>query len=78
MREGEGTYWYNPTTRVTGSRPAPETAAEALALPGGDLDTDFFVAGYGELRASGRGVEEALILTSHGFRLGHLEFRAAR
>lgn len=71
-------YWYDPKTRVTESRPAPETDAEALALLGGNLNTHFFVAAYEELRASGMGVEEALTLTGHEFRLKHLEFRAAR
>ena len=71
-------YWYNPTTRSTEGRPAPETDAEALGLLDGNLNTDSFVAEYEKLRASGAGVEEALILTGHEFRLKHLEFRAAR
>ncbi len=71
-------YWYNPTTRSVESRPAPATDAEAHALLAGNLNTDFFVAEYEGLRASGAGIEDALILTGHEFQIRHLEFRAAR
>lgn len=71
-------YWYNPKTRSTEKRRVPETDAEAVALLDDSLNTEPFVAEYGRLRDSGMGIEQALIVTGHEFRLKHLEFRAAR
>lgn len=71
-------HWYNPKTRNPENRPAPDTDAEARALLDGHVDSDEFLAEYGKLRASGMGVEQALIFTGHEFRLKHVEFRAVR
>ncbi|MDQ3862871.1 MAG: hypothetical protein M3317_05125 [Actinomycetota bacterium] len=71
-------YWYNPKTRSTETRPAPQTDEEARDLLGGNLNTAAFVAEYERLRDSGMSIEQALIFTGHEFRLRQLEFRAAR
>ncbi len=71
-------HWYNPKSRSTETRRAPETDAEAAVLLDGSLNTEPFVAEYKRLRNSGMGIEQALIFTGHAFRLKHLEFRAAR
>ncbi len=71
-------HWYNPKTRSTETRRAPETDAEAVTLLDDGLDMEPFVAEYERLRDTGMDVEQALIFTGHEFRLKHLEFRAAR
>jgi hypothetical protein len=71
-------YWYNPKTRSTETRPAPQTDAEARDLLDGHLNTESFVIEYERLRDSGMDVEQALIFTGHEFRLRQLAFRAAR
>jgi hypothetical protein len=71
-------HWYNPKTRSTETRLAPQTDAEARELLDGNLDTEAFVTEYERLRKSGMIVEQALIFTGHEFRLRQLELRVAR
>jgi hypothetical protein len=71
-------HWYNPKTRSTETRLAPQTDAEARELLDGNLDTEAFVTEYERLRKSGMNVEQALIFTGHEFRLRQLELRVAR
>jgi hypothetical protein len=66
-------YWYNPKTRSTESRPAPETEAEAMDLLAGDTSSEALWSDYDGLRRKGMDIEQALILTGHQFRLRHLE-----
>jgi hypothetical protein len=65
-------YWYNPKTRSTESRPAPETEAEAMDLLAGDTSSEAFWSEYDELRSKGMDIEQVLVLTGHQFRLRHL------
>jgi len=71
-------HWYNPKTRSTETRLAPQTDAEARELLDGNLDAEAFVTEYERLRKSGMIVEQALIFTGHEFRLRQLELRVAR
>jgi hypothetical protein len=68
-------YWYNPKARNTETRPTPNTDEEAVSLLRGDLNSKAFVLEYERLRASGMGIEQALVFTGHKFRLRHLEYQ---
>jgi hypothetical protein len=65
-------YWYNPKTRSTESRPAPQTEVEAMNLLAGDPDSLAFWSEYDRLRYAGMGIEQALVHTGQEFRLRHL------
>ncbi|HSK83232.1 MAG TPA: hypothetical protein VK902_07470 [Rubrobacter sp.] len=66
-------YWYNPTTRTSERRPAPETDEEAIGMLAGDPVSAAFVTEYAALRNSGTDIEQALILVGHEFRLRQME-----
>ena len=65
-------YWYNPKTRSTESRPAPQTEIEAMNLLAGDSDSLVFWAEYDSLRRAGMSIEQALVHVGQEFRLRHL------
>ena len=65
-------YWYNPTTRTSERVEAPRTDEEAVEMLAGDPDSATFVSEYARLRASGMGIEQALIMVGHEFRMQHL------
>jgi hypothetical protein len=65
-------YWYNPKTRSTESRTAPQTEVEAMNLLAGDPDSLVFWAEYDRLRSAGMGIEQALVHTGQELRLRHL------
>jgi hypothetical protein len=65
-------HWYNPTTRVAESVPAPHTDQEAENMLGGIIDSWAFVSEYERLRYEGMGIEQAMIFVGHRFRMWHL------
>ena len=71
-------HWYNPTTRVAETVPAPCTDEEAAYMLSGGTDSWAFLAEYGRLRNDGMGVEQALIFVGHHFRMWHLRHQPVR
>jgi hypothetical protein len=65
-------YWYNPTIRESERVNAPRTDEEAIEILAGDADSAAFVGEYARLRGSGMGIEQALIMAGHEFRIKHL------
>ena len=65
-------YWYNPTTRASERVLAPRTDEEAVEMLAGVPDSATFVSEYARLRTSGMGIEQALIMAGHEFRIKHL------
>lgn len=66
-------YWYNPTTCASERVDAPRTDEEAIEVLAGDPDSATFVSEYARLRVSGMGVEQALIMVGHEFRMRRTE-----
>ncbi len=65
-------YWYNPKTRSTESRSAPQNEMEAMNLLAGDPDSLELWAEYDRHRRAGMGIEQALMHTGEEFRIRHL------
>lgn len=65
-------YWYNPTTRASERVETLRTDEEAVEMLAGDSDSATYVSEYARLRYSGMGVEQALIMVGHTFRMRHL------
>jgi hypothetical protein len=65
-------YWYNPTIRDSERVEAPRTDKKAIEMLAGDADSAAFVGEYARLRTSGMGIEQALIMAGHEFRMQHL------
>lgn len=68
-------HWYNPTTRVAETIPAPNTDEEAECMLGGVVDSWAFVTEYERLRDDGMGIEQAMIFVGHRFRMWHLRYQ---
>jgi hypothetical protein len=68
-------HWYNPKTMSVEDVPAPASDEEAIQMLRDDLNSGVFITEYEKLRASGMGVEQALIFVGHEFRMRHLRYQ---
>ena len=67
--------WYNPKKRVAESVLAPYTDEEAEHMLWGATDSWALLREYQRLRDDGMGIEQAMIVVGHRFRMWHLSYQ---
>ena len=68
-------HWYNPKTRSAEDVPAPSTDEEALGMLSGDPNSGALEEHYDMLREEGMGIEQAMSVVGHHWRMSHLRYQ---
>jgi hypothetical protein len=68
-------HWYNPKTRSVEDVSAPSTDEEALGMLSGDPNSGALKEHYVMLREEGMGVEQAMSVVGHHWRMWHLRYQ---